>query len=97
MDGKGAWRDNVIVERLCCSVKYEEVYLRAYAASAKLALRSASTSTSTISEDRIRALTASRPIEPTSTRCPSAWQPNHGGGSLSDAENLFKQPGPRQS
>jgi putative transposase len=30
MDGKGAWRDNVFVERLCRSVKYEEVYLRAY-------------------------------------------------------------------
>ena len=31
MDGKGAWRDNVFVERLWRSVKYEEVYLRAYA------------------------------------------------------------------
>jgi putative transposase len=29
MDGKGAWRDNVFVERLWRSVKYE-VYLRAY-------------------------------------------------------------------
>ena len=32
MDGRGAWRDNVIVERLWRSVKYEEVYLHAYAA-----------------------------------------------------------------
>ena len=31
MDGKGAWRDNVFVERLWRSVKYEEVYLHAYA------------------------------------------------------------------
>jgi putative transposase len=31
MDGRGAWRDNVFVERLWRSVKYEEVYLRAYA------------------------------------------------------------------
>ena len=31
MDGKGAWRDNVFVERLWKSVKYEKVYLRAYA------------------------------------------------------------------
>ena len=31
MDGKGAWRDNVFVERIWKSVKYEEVYLRAYA------------------------------------------------------------------
>jgi putative transposase len=30
MDGKGSWRDNVFVERLWRSIKYEEVYLRAY-------------------------------------------------------------------
>ena len=30
MDGKGSWRDNVFVERLWRSVKYEDVYLRAY-------------------------------------------------------------------
>ena len=30
-DGKGAWRDNVFVERLWRTIKYEEVYLRAYA------------------------------------------------------------------
>jgi len=30
MDGKGAWRDHVFVERLWRSVKYEEVYLKAY-------------------------------------------------------------------
>ena len=30
MDGKGRWVDNVFVERLWRSVKYEEVYLRAY-------------------------------------------------------------------
>jgi putative transposase len=30
MDGKGAWRDNVFVERIWKSVKYEEVYLKAY-------------------------------------------------------------------
>jgi putative transposase len=30
MDGRGAWRDNVFVERLWRSVKYEEVYLRGY-------------------------------------------------------------------
>ena len=31
MDGRGQWRDNVFVERLWRSIKYEEVYLRAYA------------------------------------------------------------------
>ena len=30
MDGKGSWRDNVFVERFWRTVKYEEVYLRAY-------------------------------------------------------------------
>jgi putative transposase len=30
MDGRGAWRDNVFVERIWRTVKYEQVYLRAY-------------------------------------------------------------------
>jgi putative transposase len=30
MDGKGSWRDNVFIERLWRSVKYEEIYLKAY-------------------------------------------------------------------
>jgi putative transposase len=29
MDGRGAWRDNLFVERLWRSMKYEDVYLRA--------------------------------------------------------------------
>ena len=41
MDGKGCWRDNVFVERLWKTIKYEHVYLHAYAtvseAKAKLA------------------------------------------------------------
>jgi putative transposase len=35
MDGRGAWRDNVFVERMWRSVKYEEVYLKAYASVAE--------------------------------------------------------------
>ena len=35
MDGKGAWRDNVFVERLWQTIKYEEVYLHAYASVSK--------------------------------------------------------------
>ena len=35
MDGKGAWRDNVFVERLWRSIKYEEVYLHAYTSEAR--------------------------------------------------------------
>ena len=30
MDGKGAWTDNILIERFWCSLKIEEVYLRAY-------------------------------------------------------------------
>lgn len=32
---KGAWRDNVFVERFWRSIKYEEVYLRAYESAPK--------------------------------------------------------------
>jgi len=35
MDGKRAWRDNVFVERLWRTIKYEEVYLRAYASASE--------------------------------------------------------------
>ena len=82
MDGKGAWRDNVFVERLWRSVKYEEVYLRAY---------------DSVSEARasigryLDFYNGRRPhssldgmhtrIKPTSTCCHSAWQPNPGRGS----------------
>ena len=47
-------------------------------ASARPALRSAATWTSTTAGDHIRALTARHPIKPTSPRCQSAWQPNPG-------------------
>ena len=30
MDGRGRWRDNVFIERLWKSVKYEDIYLKAY-------------------------------------------------------------------
>ena len=36
MDGKGRWVDNVLVERLWRSVKYEDIYLRAYESPAAL-------------------------------------------------------------
>ena len=36
MDGKGRWMDNVFIERLWRSVKYEDVYLRAYETPAQL-------------------------------------------------------------
>ena len=71
MDGRGAWRDNVFVERLWRSVKYEEVYLRAY--------DSVSEARSSIGRylafynhrRRIRALTGARRTRPTSRHRPS--------------------------
>jgi transposase InsO family protein len=93
MDGKGAWRDNVFVERLWRSVKYEEIY-EPTKPSAKHEVRLAGISTSTTANVHIRALTAAPRIKPTSTRCHSAWQPNHGRDPLIDAEILFRQTGP---
>src|SRR5215203_5409850 len=56
MDGRGAWRDNVFVERLWRSVKHEEVYLRAMIPWPRRGLRSPGTSTFTTHADHIRAL-----------------------------------------
>ena len=68
MDGKGSWRDNVFVERLWKSVKYEEVYLKPTTRSQRLARRWAAISTSTIDSARIRALTDAPRTRLTSSR-----------------------------
>ena len=66
MDGKGAWRDNVFVERLWRSVKYEEGSICApMTASLWRARRSAAIWRSTTHAGRIRALTGARPTRPT--------------------------------
>ena len=63
MDGRGAWRDNIFVERLWRSVKYEEVYLHAYdsAAEARASIGRYLTSTP---KGLITALTGGRRITP---------------------------------
>ena len=97
MDGKGAWRDNVFVERLWRSVKYEEVYLRAYDSVSEARARSADTSTSTTAADHTRALTAdagSSLLHPAASP-PGSLTPAE--APLIDAENLFRQPGPALS
>jgi putative transposase len=84
MDGKGAWRDNVFVERLWRTVKYDEVYIKAYdcVSTARTSLGKFSW-TSTIVAAHIRALTTRRRIKPTSPRrCPTAWQPDPGRRSI---------------
>ncbi|MFK4532252.1 putative transposase [Bradyrhizobium ottawaense] len=64
MDGKGAWRDNVFVERLWRTVKYEEVYLRAYDSVSE----ARAIWPSTIRDALTRALTGARPTRLTSAR-----------------------------
>ena len=67
MDGKGSWRDNVFVERLWRSVKYEEVSpaTPTIVAEARASL-SRYSSTFSIVNAPIRALTARRQTRPTS-------------------------------
>jgi transposase InsO family protein len=60
MDGKGAWRDNVFVERLWRSVKYEEVYLRADDSVGEARLSLGRYLDFYIPDDRNRALTTQR-------------------------------------
>ena len=76
MDGKGAWHDNVFVERLWRSVKYAEVYRRAYD-SVSPAHRSAGTSSSTTQGARTRALRNARLTSSIATcsECPSLHNP----------------------
>ena len=76
MDGKGAWRDNVCVERFWRTIKYEEVYLRAYDGVEEHGNQSAATSPSTTQGDLTQPLTAAPRIKPTLTRCRSARQHN---------------------
>ena len=97
MDGKGAWRDNVFVERLWRSVKYEEVYLRAYDS-----VGDARTSIGRYLDfynrrrphSSLDGMTPS--IKPTSPRCPPLGSLTQADAPLIDAENLFRQPGPPQ-
>ena len=81
MDGKGAWRDNVFVERLWRSVKYEEVYLRAYES---VSQARASLGLYLAFYNRRRphsSLDGQSPDQAYFTSLPSAWQPNPGRGS----------------
>ena len=82
MDGKGAWRDNVFVERLWRTIKYEEVYLHAYE-SVSEARGGIGRYLDLYNHRRPHSslLTAGRPTTPTSdtTACRrAAWRPNPG-------------------
>src|SRR6266540_2056095 len=78
MDGKGAWRTMSSSSGCGAASNTRRCICGPMTASAKPALQSAATSTSTTAGDHIRALTARHPIKPTSRCCLSAWQPNHG-------------------
>ena len=54
MDGRGRWMDNVFIERLWRSLKYEDVYLKAYADGREARPASVPGSTSTIIDALIR-------------------------------------------
>src|SRR5437667_3637430 len=66
MDGKGAWRDNVFVERLWRSSNTRRCTSRPTPAWTRLEPRSAAISSSTTAVARTRALTAPRPTKFTS-------------------------------
>lgn len=73
MDGRGSWRDTVFVERLWRSVKYEEVYLKAYESPAE-ARSSIGIWSFTTAHDRIRPIMAGRRMRPGLTPCPTPRQ-----------------------
>ena len=76
MDGKGRWVDNVFVERLWRSVKYEDVYLRAYETPTELSGRGwPATSVSTTPGAVTAHWTDAPPMRCTSTRLTAIWQP----------------------
>ena len=78
MDGKGAWRDNVFVERLWRSLKYEEVYLRAYDSVSKARTSIGRYLDFYNGRRPHSSLDGTTRIKPTSTRCRSAPRPNPG-------------------
>ena len=94
MDGKGAWRDNVFVERLWRSVKYEEVYLRAYDS-----VSDARASIGRYFDFYNGRRPHSSRHDTRSSLLPTAASPlgsltNPAEAPVIDAENLFRHPGP---
>ena len=94
---KGAWRDNVFVERLWRTIKYKEVYLRAYD-SVSVAQRKPAPGiwhSTTSAEGRIHRWTGKRPIRHISNRRDqSRWRHNRAGNPLTKRLKLFKRTEP---
>jgi len=69
MDGKGAWRDSVFVERVWRSIRYEEIYLRAYESVSQDRRSIGQYMSCTTANVLIRAWRIRRPMRHTSRRC----------------------------
>ena len=83
MDGKRAWRDNVFVERRWRTIKYEEVYLRAYTSVSEARAAICRYLAFCNSRRPHSSLDGKLPIRPPSTsRCPKRWRRNRGGKPL---------------
>ena len=72
MDGRGAWRDDVFVERIWRSVKYEKVYLHAYDSVGEARASLGKYLHFTTANARIRALTPVRRTGPIPIK-PQRW------------------------
>lgn len=90
MDGKGCWRDNVFIERVWRSIKYEEVYLHAYETVRPHAKASADTSTFTTRAGRTRVSKLEPRTWCTSHRCIRLrpTQPDHAGSTYVSSESV---------
>ncbi len=97
MDGRGCWRDNVFVERLWKSIKYEEVYLHAYDSVSEarrgleryLTFYNHSGHTQRLTDQH-----RMRSISDVGRRCPMRLNGNGGKASLIKRHPLSKHPGP---
>jgi hypothetical protein len=74
VNGKGSWRNNVFVERLWKSVKYEEAYLKAYDSVAEARASIGCNLDFYNREGRIRALTGARRMRPNSIGHRKQWR-----------------------
>ena len=94
-DGKGCWRDNVFVERLWKSVKYEHVYLHAYETTVRRSNEAGlSTSTSTTAAGRTPVLTDRHLMTCTSISRRYDWRLNPQSDHSKNPEKLSDCAGP---
>jgi transposase InsO family protein len=93
MDGKGAWRDNVFIERFWRSLKYEEVYLRRTRAPRRPSTSSGVTSRSTTSSGRIRRSTVNHRMRHSSISRPTGRR-NRRGHHIAAADFVSEKPAP---